>query len=179
MIERGHSPENQPEEAFSWHFVPAAPEEVAEARHSLAVTRRFTERQDAINLAISEFAGNFFRHGAIVPGTLQAIRYGTMARLEVTIPGLSPVEREFMRNFWNAGSIEQAYELMGRRFAGERLFDDGAHDKVADLSEGGRGSLMVFMTADRCGFDAYVPADDSGDLDNQPAKIWLEYDLAT
>lgn len=166
----------QQSEPHIWAFRPATAEDVARARHSLAASPLFTEVKEPMILAVSELAGNFFQHHNVIPGKITAIRYDEYARLEVIIPNLSTIEREFQKMFWHA-DFARARFLMGRKRSGQVLF---ANEYTPKLSEGGRGSLMVHLDADRRGFEPYV--DEYGNpganpYTNPASKVWLEYDF--
>lgn len=166
----------QQSEPPMWQFRPAMAEDVARARHSLAATPLFAEVKEPMILAVSELAGNFFRHNSVIPGKLTAMRYDNYARLEVIIPNLSTIEREFQKMFWHA-DFARARFLMSRKYNGHVLF---ANEYTSKLSEGGRGSLMVHLDADRRGFEPYVDEHGSPGADpytNPASKIWLEYDF--
>lgn len=169
--------EHQPEPR-EWRFVPSHPEDLQAARRTLMTSSDFTEVKEAMTLAVSELAGNFFKHEDGLPGALRAIRHADHIRLEVFVPPLPATEREFQKMFWAADEARARF-LVDRKYGNQQVF---AEEYTPQLSEGGRGSLIVHVDADRRGFVPYIDADGQSVEDddispNQYSKIWLEYDF--
>jgi len=163
-------PESRPERyegpAELWEYLPTTPEELGRLRRDLRFNKRLEPANAALELAVSEFGGNFFKHGNAAPGRLRIFRSPNTIRLEVDILGMTDEERDFQELFWGSGD-EVAAILIASKYE-QDVWGDKEVD-IENIAEGGRGMLLVRFDADRYGFTA-------SEENDQPCMVWVEYE---